>query len=357
MVSGFFCAHSNWKIPISGWLERLDRTRFEVTGYYTGVRQDACTEAAKGLCDHFVQGPMSPDAWRARLIEDAPHALIYPEVGMDPTSAQLAAQRLAPLQCASWGHPDTTGMPTIDAYLSSDLMEPEDGQDHYSERLVRLPGLGVRLAPPAEAAEALDREILGYRPGAAVYWCAQSLPKYLPRFDDIYPRIALRVPDCQFAFIGMPQRCEAERLFLARLEAAFARHGLDGANHVVMLPRMSKAQFMGAIAQADVVLDSLGWSGCNSILEGLAAGLPVVTHAGELMRGRHAAAILRTMQVEETTASSVDDYVDLAVDLALDPARRARIGAKMAAGRPRLYGDDRSVRALESFIEDAVRAI
>lgn len=355
VVSGFFREHSNWKVPIRGWIAQLDRSRFEVMGYHTGVRQDACTDEARALCDRFVQGPLSLDAWRTRIAEDAPHVLIYPEVGMDPTSAQLAAQRLAELQCAAWGHPDTSGMPTLDAYLSSEMMEPEDGQDHYTEQLVRLPGLGVRLDPPAEEAETLDRVLLGYRPDATVLWCAQSLPKYLPRFDDIFPRIAKQAGDCQFAFIGLPQRCEAETLFLERLEAAFASHGLNGADHIVMLPRMSKAQFMGALAQADVVLDSLGWSGCNSILETLGADLPVVTHAGELMRGRHAAAILRTMGVEETIAASVDDYVALAVRLAKAPKRRARIAAAMKAGRGRLYGDDRCVRALETFIEQTVR--
>ena len=355
VVSGFFREHSNWKVPISGWIAQLDRARFEVMGYHTGVRQDACTDEANALCDRFVQGPLSLDGWRTRIGEDAPHVLIYPEVGMDPMAAQLAAQRLAALQCAAWGHPDTSGMPTLDAYLSSELMEPDDGQDHYTEQLVRLPGLGVRLDPPAEEAEALDRSLLGYRPDATVFWCAQSLPKYLPRFDDIYPRIALKAGDCQFAFIGLPQRCEAETLFLERLDAAFTRHGLKSADHVVMLPRMSKAQFMGALAQADVVLDSLEWSGCNSILETLSADLPVVTHAGELMRGRHAAAILRTIGVEETIAASVGDYVELAIRLAREPKRRARIAAAMAAGRSRLYEDDRCVRALEAFLEQAVR--
>ena len=355
VVSGFFYAHSNWKIPISGWIGGLDRSRFEVIGYHTGVRRDGCTEAAERLCERFVQGPLPLEAWRARIAEDAPHVLIYPEVGMDPAAAQLAAQRLAPLQCASWGHPDTTGLPTIDAYLSSELMEPADGEDHYTERLVRLPGLGVRLEPPAEAPEPLDRETLGYRPGAVVYWCAQSLPKYLPRFDDVFARIARAAGDCQFAFIGFSQRCKAEELFMARMEAAFARHGLDGARHVVMLPRMSKAQFMGAIAQADVVLDSLGWSGCNSILEGLGADLPVVACPGTLMRGRHAAAILEVMGVRQTIAASVDDYVDLAARLARDPELRRDIGKAMAAGRSRLYGDDRCVRALESLFEQALR--
>ncbi len=354
VVSGFFSAHSNWKIPIKGWIGQLDRSRFEVIGYHTGARQDACTDEARRLCDRFVQGPMTTDAWRARIGEDAPHALIYPEVGIDPASARLAAQRLAPLQCASWGHPDTTGFPTIDAFLSSEAMEPEGGEAHYSERLVRLPGLGVWLEPVDESPAPLDRAVLGYRPGAVVFWCAQSLPKYLPRYDDVFPRIARRVGDCQFVFIGLAQTSEAEEIFTGRLRDAFARHELSAADHVVMLPRLSKAAFIGAKAQADVVLDSLGWSGCNSILEGLYNGLPVVTHRGEHMRGRHGAAILEIAGVTETIARTVDEYVDLAAGLALGPSRRRRIGAAIAAGQARLYRDDRSVRALEAFIEQAL---
>ena len=58
---------------------------------------------------------------------------------MDELSLQLAAQRLAPVQCNSLGHPETSGLPTIDYFLSSDLMEPLDAARHYTERLVRLP--------------------------------------------------------------------------------------------------------------------------------------------------------------------------------------------------------------------------
>ena len=355
VVSGFFSSHSNWKIPISGWIRRLDRSRFEVIGYHTGVRQDACTQEAQGLCDRFVQGPLGADLWLTRISEDRPHVLIYPEIGMDPMAVQLAARRLAPLQCASWGHPDTSGLPTIDAFLSSELMEPPGAEARYSEPLVRLPGLGVWIEAPAEAPEAVTRTDLGLRPGATVFWCGQSLPKYLPRFDEIYPRIALEVGDCQFAFIGAAQRCEAERTFLERLDRAFTRQGLKATEHVAVLPRMSKPQLMGAIAQADVVLDSLEWSGCNTILEGLGAGRPIVTHRGGFMRGRHAAAILHVIGVTETIAETVDDYVGLAVRLGREPGWRTELGARIAAGAGRLYGDDRCIRALETFLVQAVR--
>ncbi len=40
IVSAFFFRHSNWKIPIKGWLSQLDRSRFRVTGYHLGIIRD-----------------------------------------------------------------------------------------------------------------------------------------------------------------------------------------------------------------------------------------------------------------------------------------------------------------------------
>ena len=354
VVSGFFRAHSNWKIPIRGWLKGLDRSRFEVVGYYTGAVKDACTEEAEGLCDRFVSGLASSDAWREKILADAPHVLIYPEVGMDPMSVRLAAQRLAAVQCASWGHPETSGLPTLDAFLSSDLMEPDGAQDHYSERLVRLPGLGGLLEEPEEAPETVARAELGLKDYALVFWCAQSLPKYLPEYDELYPRIAEALPRSQFVFIGLEHASEAETRFLTRMRAAFARHGLEAADHLVMLPRLSKARFLGALRQADVLLDSPGWSGCNSTLESLGAGLPIVTLDSPLMRGRHTAAILKILGLERLIARDIDGFVATALGLGADHALRQRIGAEIAQRKGRLYGDQAPVRALEQMLIDAL---
>src|SRR6516164_4516269 len=96
IVSGFFRRHSNWKIPIRGWLSQIDRRQFQLFGYHTGVDNDAETQLAAGMCDQFVQGPFSVDRWREIILTNAPHVLIYPEVGMHPVSVQLAARRLAP---------------------------------------------------------------------------------------------------------------------------------------------------------------------------------------------------------------------------------------------------------------------
>ena len=354
IVSGFFRQHSNWKLPIKGWLSQLDRTRFRIFGYHTSARQDAETSAAAAMCDRFVTGPLSIDGWREQILADAPHVLIYPEVGMDRVAAALAAQRLTAVQCNSWGHPETSGFPTLDYYLSSDLMEPPDAQEHYTERLVRLPNLSVYWEPTEAPPASIAQRNFGLRAGATIYWCCQSLFKYLPRFDTVFPRIARGAGDCQFVFIeGEVPHTTA--LFRQRLDQAFVAQGLSMNDHCVFLPRLDQFEFLAATRQCHVFLDSIGWSGCNSTLESLLYDLPIVTMPGPLMRGRHSTAILRMMDVTETIAETLDDYVLIAVRLAQDAAWRLAVSARIAAARHRVQHDRACILGLEQFLNHVAR--
>jgi protein O-GlcNAc transferase len=355
IVSGFFRLHSNWKIPIKGWLRQLDRERFHITGYYTAAERDAETETAAALCNRFVQGPLSLDAWRRTILDDAPHVLLYPEIGMDKTTAQLAAQRLASVQCCSWGHPVTSGFPTMDFFLSSDLMEPPDGQMHYTEKLIRLANLSIYYEPNESRSDPIERSALGLRSGAIVYWCCQSLPKYLPQYDQVFARIAREVGDCQFTFIEFAGNSQINEIFKARLDRAFSEVGLRAADFCVMLPRLDPGSYISALGQCDILLDSIGWSGCNSTLESLVHNLPIVTMTGELMRGRHSSAILGMMGIFETTAQTVDQYVSMAVALGRNAERRTALAARIASNKHRVYRDSACVTDLEEFLVAAVK--
>ena len=59
----------------------------------------------------------------------------------------LSFARLAPIQAAWWGHPDTTGNPNIDYYLGTQY-EHQDADDHYSESLYRMRGMGIHYTMP-----------------------------------------------------------------------------------------------------------------------------------------------------------------------------------------------------------------
>ncbi|WP_448192941.1 O-linked N-acetylglucosamine transferase, SPINDLY family protein [Azospirillum sp. sgz301742] len=356
IVSGFFRWHTIWKLFIRGWMEGLDRSRFELHGYYTGSVRDACTAAAKRGFDRFTEHSGDFEAMCRRLREDRLHAVIFPEIGMDSMAARLAMLRHAPLQCVSWGHPDTTGMPTIDAFLTSDLMEPAGAEAHYSEELVHMPNLGIRYAELPVAPEPLDLVACGVRPEATVYLCCQYLSKYLPQHDDIFARIAAEVPDSQFLFIN-PRSDGLTARLRRRLDAAFAARGLDAARHVVILPYLSPGQYAQLNHRAHIYLDSIGWSGGNTTMEAVAAGLPVVTLPGALMRGRHSAAILQALGVTDTIAAGEDAFVAIAARLAHDVAWRRGLSSRIREAQPRLHDDTSPVRALEAFLEGRVAAL
>jgi protein O-GlcNAc transferase len=354
-VSGFFWLHSVWKMPLKGWMSQLDRKRFRVFGYHTQPRRDAETRFAASQCERFVQGAMPLAHWRERILADRPHVLIYPEIGMDTVTAQLAAQRLAAVQCTSWGHPDTSGFPTIDYYLSSALMEPPDADAHYCERLVRLPNLSIYYEPVAVPAVAIERAALGLRANATVYWCGQSLFKYLPQHDEVFARIAEQAGDCQFVFLEFAREASVTGQFRRRVERAFAARGLDYQKHCLWLPPLPTPRYIAAMGRCDVFLDSVGWSGCNSAFESLEHNLPIVTCAGPLMRGRHSTALLAMMGIAETVAATVDAYVAIAIRLAQEPEFRERMRQAMRANKHRVYRDRAPIAALEEFLERVAR--
>ena len=359
IVSGQFWGHSVLKFPIWGWVSQLDRRRFRLLGYHTSSRTDVETARIWRSFDRFVQGPLPLERWCEIIRADAPHIVIFPEIGMDPVTPRLAGLRLAPIQCGGVGHPETSGFPTVDYYLSSDLMEPADAQAHYTEELVRLPNLGITYVPPPTETATIQREAIGLRPDAVAFWCCQHLPKYQPEFDRVFARI-VRGADAaqvlaQFVFIASPRGDVLTGRFHARLARAFAAEGLDVRRHVIMLSRLTTPQFLGVGAICDVFLDSIGWSGLNSALESLASDLPILTWPGPLMRGRHCYAILKMLGIDETIAGSEAEYVDIAVRLARDPALRAALRQRTAANKTKLFADPTPVRALEQWIETVVR--
>ena len=116
---------------------------------------------------------------------------------------------------------------------------------------------------------------------------------------------------------------------------------------------MSQRDYIDAVGRADVVLDTIGWSGGKSTLDCLALDPAIVTLPGRFMRGRHTAAILRRIGCEATVAGSLEAYVSIAVRLARDPVWRAEVRQAVARGKHLAFGDLGYVRALETFLAEA----
>lgn len=346
-ISAYLHAYSGtyWLL---GWLHQSASENFEIYCYYTGNTPDPITQKFQEYSDVFHHIPGNLEAVCQQILDDKVHILVFPEIGMDAPTIPIASLRLAPVQCTAWGHPVTSGLPTIDYYLSSELMEPENAQEHYTETLVRLPNLAISYPQPDIPALTKTRSDFGLRDDAVVYLCCQAPFKYLPQHDFIFTEIARRVPQAQFIFI------RADNL-KPRLQGAFAAAGLRSEDYCVFLPVQARLDYLMLNLLCDVYLDSFGFSGGNTTLDALACNLPIVTCPGEFMRGRLSYAMLRRLGLSETIAQDEAEYIDIAVRLGLEPVWRDRIVQYTAEHHDCLYNDTTCVAALEEFYQRVVQ--
>ncbi len=355
-VSSFFRQHSVAR-TLGRFITDLDSARFETHAYSLWPRTDAATDRIRNAVAHFHHLPESVTEVAAQIVADDLDFLLYTDIGMDPKVQMLAPLHLAPLQASTLGHPVTSGLDAIHYYFSSAMMEPLDGDDHYTEQLVRLPNLGMDYPRPNVSAADPSTVIDPQRGGGPVYLCSQNLFKLLPSFDEVLASIAAGTGLCR---IWLLETADAQitRRTRERITRCFKARGLVPEDYVYWFPRPSSQQFLAINKAADVILDPFSWSGFNSTMEALACGVPVVTLPGASMRARHTMACLQRIGLEETIARDADNYVSLAVRLGRDSEWRESITERLrvVVDDPacRLFNDEEPTRAFAEFIESAV---
>jgi len=349
--------HSVWNAITQGWVRHLDRQRIELFIFKLDPHSDAETARARQDAAHFVETPTGLAAWAQANADAELDVQIYPEIGMHPLTTRLASMRLAPVQAASWGQPLTTGLPTMDLYISAQALEPEQGAQHYVEKLLALPNLGVCVQPLDPIAVAPDLAQLGLGATESLLLCPGTPFKYTPQGDAALVALAARLQargNARLVFFrshraGMSTQIEQ------RMRRAFGAAGVDYDRTVAWIPTLDRGRFFGLMQRATLMLDTLGFSGFNTALQALECGLPVIAFEGEFMRGRLASGPLRRMGLDELVATGVDDYVDIAMRVVDDDAVRARLGREIAQRRRVLFNDVAPVRALEEALLAAVR--
>ncbi len=348
-VSAFFRESTVGHYFLS-WITDLPRAVFDVHVYHLHGSDDPLVQRLRAAADVFRDCPRLMPSRVAQMIRaDALDVLVYPELGMDATTFVLGALRLAPLQCAGWGHPVTTGHPAIDVFFSSDAMEPDGAEASYSERLVRLPGIGTRYAMPAAPADG-TRAQFDLPQGRTLLLCPQSLFKVLPDDDALFARILAQAPEAALVMCNGRNTYVTER-HRQRLAGTLRQAGVDPRDRVYWLPSLGHDDYLRANTVCDAMLDTTHWSGGNTSIDAIAAGLPIVTLEGEFMRSRQSAAMLRLAGAADLIAQSRDDYVARALRLVRDPAWRARMAAMIVQGRPRIFDDPQPVPALAQSLQ------
>lgn len=354
-LSAYFYGHSNAR-AFEGLLRGLDRDRFElVLIHLHGSRDDAVRRRLDAGVDQVVHCPRNiAHSWEQLQALDL-DLLFITDVGMNPELYGLLCRRVAPVQVTGWGYPRTSGFPTIDYYLSGDLVEPANAQEHYSETLVRLTGLPCRYLsddlPVEPLAEAIGRAYFLLPEEAPLVGCLQTFWKLHPDFDAVLEQIARAVPDTWFVFIEPSHRELAER-FMDRLQ----RSAPAAAERIVVLSGLKRSEYSVLAGCLDVLLDTLHFGSGISFYESIWTGTPMVTQEGPFLRSRYVAGGYRLMGLGDAlVADTAEGMADLTIALLRDAPRREALRARIrAAAQRHLYNRMDVVHSFEAFAIDAI---
>ncbi len=330
-LSAYFRDHTIGRLNAPR-IRHLDRDRFHVTVILAAQTVDAVTEDFRRSADEFVLLPRGLPQAIQKLRSLELDALVFADVGMDSLCSTLAFSRFAPTQAVTWGHPDTTGSETIDYFLSSRDLEVVDADQHYTERLIRMPTLATLYDRPTRNTERKTRADLGLPNDRHLYACPQTLFKFHPDFDEAIRAILDQDP--QGMLVLLDGRVSE---WTHRLKRRMRRTipGFD--QRVRFLPAMNRESFLDLLELSDVVLDPFHFGGGNSTLEAVAVGAPTVTLPGQFLRNRISYAIYQQIGMSDLIARTPAEYVSLAVSIATNPDLRRSIREQLLTRSESLF--------------------
>jgi predicted O-linked N-acetylglucosamine transferase (SPINDLY family) len=344
-ISTFFSNHTIGKLT-RGVIGHLARPEFHVTVLAVGgAHEDASGRFIRDHADHFIEVSRHLPTARAQIVGADLDILFYTDLGMDSTTYSLAFSRLAPVQCATWGHPVTTGIDSIDYFVSSEILEPAGAEDHYTETLVRLRTLPFYYYRPEPPQPVRGRDFFGLSESAHLYACPQSIYKFHPEFDPILADILRRDPQGRLVMIRWAY-VQADDLLRQRW-ATVMPEVLD---RIDWLSRLQPPEYLSLLAVSDVVLDPIHFGGGNTSWEAFAVGTPIVTLPSGFLRGRITLALYERMGIRDAVAEGTEHYVSLAVRLGTDPGLRRHLRERIQSASPLIFEDLEAVREMERFL-------
>lgn len=281
--------------------------------------------------------------------------IVYCELGMCMRPYWLSYSRLAPIQMTTWGHSETSGISSIDYFVSSKLFEHANGQNHYSEKLVLMNSLSTYYYPPSQILVAnynyKTRRELGLDNNVNIYSCIQSSFKISKEFEMILYHILEKDKNGIITMSYYKPFCKSQ------MDRIYETFGMEKFRRLHFYPALDINTYLNMIKISDVVLDPYPFGGCNTSLESFDYDVPVVTLPTRFLNGRFTFGLYKKMGFVDMIATTADKYVKIATRCAMDKEWRRTIVDKIKSNKVAIFMEDESVTEWSNFLEEKVKEL
>ena len=351
-ISEFLTKHTVGKL-FGGLIKNIDRKKFDIIIFHTyRTKKSLIKNEIDSHSNKVINLSNRIKEQHEQVEKENLDIIFYPEIGMSPITYFLAFARLAPVQIVSWGHPETTCINTIDYFLSSTLLEPNNAKRKYSERLICLSQFPLYYEPPQNLGPLKNRKDLKLPENIRLYGCPQSLFKLHPDFDLILTEILFQDPEGCIVLIGGEGK---KKYWSEILKKRWSKSFSILNKKVLFTNTLSLLEFISLCKCVNVLLDPLHFGGGNSFLEAMLVGTPSITMPGTHLKTNITAAAYKQMKIlSPPIVQSSKEYINLAVQLAQDSKKNLSLREELkTAANKYLYNNLKALKEFEQFLEEA----
>jgi predicted O-linked N-acetylglucosamine transferase (SPINDLY family) len=325
-------------------MEQHDHNSFEIFAYYCGInRSDATQERIKRGVDHWTDiNGMSDDEAAAKIAADRIDILVDLNGYTKDARTKVFARRPAPVIVNWFGYPNTMGTPYHHYLLADEYIVPPGDEIYYSEKIVRLPCYQPNDRKRVVAEKRPTRAEAGLPENAFVLCSFNGMQKLTARTWQRWMTILGRVPHSVLWLLSGAADTN-DRLRKSAADAGIAP------GRIVFADKMANPDHLARYPLADLFLDSFPYGAHTTASDAMWMGVPILTVPGRTFASRVCADLVRAAGIGEMECATPESYVERAVEFANDPAKLARIKAKLIAGRDSclLFDTPKLVRHLE----------
>lgn len=262
--------------------------------------------------------------------------VIFPSIGMSIISNIFANNRIAPIQITTWGHSITSGIDTIDYYISSKLYELpyKKSKKFYSEKLILLNNLTTYYINYRTLAnyKLKTKKELNLPENKYILFCIQNILKINLNFLNMLKKLILKEPNIIIIF---------GRYNISDDKISKINNILN--NNAIFLKDLPLNIFNSYIYNSDLSLDPYPFGGCNSSLEALSLGKIVITRPSKYLPGRFTYGFYKKMEITEPIVNNYDEYIDKVIYYLHNTKKRKILEEKIKEKSKCLYEEKESV--------------
>tara|TARA_B100001057_G_scaffold390672_1_gene398665 strand:- start:270 stop:1955 length:1686 start_codon:yes stop_codon:yes gene_type:complete len=313
-ISEYLTDHTIGKL-FKGVILRLDQNIFDVFVFHTektkkGIILNQLRDAEKNgnIKNHFLPSGFSEK--QKIILNEKLDILFYPEIGLSLELYYLSFIKLANYQITSWGHPETTGNPSIDYFLTSKLIETSESKKNFSEKLIHLDYLPMYYYTPVVKNEINEIELSKNN----IYSCPQTLQKIHPEFDQIIGEILTKDKKAKIYFIK-----DENNILFKKLIGRFKKNKKIDLERVKFLDGFNWEEYINHCGQASVLLDPIYYGAGNSFYESVFYGTPTVTMPTKYTKSRLVLGAYNQIDISDLDfnpiTKSTSEYVEKAIEI------------------------------------------